>query len=136
MKTIKIEIDLVPRGKERVAPGRFKPYLPKKTVDYEEVIRNACQEQAFLEGFEPLQHFAEVRIQARMPVPQSLSKKKQQALLDGVKYTKKPDADNIEKSALDAMNKVIYIDDRIVWDLGTRKIYSENPGLTITVTGM
>ncbi len=136
VKTFQINIAITPIGKERARIGKWGAYTPAKTVAYELQIKNACQEQAFLEGFEPLSKFAMVSIVARMPVPKSASKKDAKALLDGSIHTKKPDVDNITKAILDAMNEVVYTDDNIVHRISAEKIYSENPGLTITVTGM
>ncbi len=55
-------------------------------------------------------------------------------MLDGhIRPTKTPDADNIAKSVLDALNKVAYKDDSCVVDLIVEKWYSENPRVEVYI---
>ncbi len=57
--------------------------------------------------------------------PKSLSKKKKEELLYQINYTKKPDADNIAKAILDALNGLAYKDDSQVSALLVLKDYGE-----------
>ena len=67
--------------------------------------------------------------------PKSFSKKKQQSCLDGKMLPRsKPDADNVAKIFLDAMNKVIYRDDSDVTELIVRKFYSQHEGVQVIVS--
>ena len=46
---------------------------------------------------------------------------------------KKPDADNVVKVVLDALNKIAYYDDTQVVDLQIRRFYGENPRTVVTI---
>ncbi len=47
---------------------------------------------------------------------------------------KKPDLDNLEKFVLDCGNGILWLDDRYIVQLSSRKIYSKNPCTIIEVT--
>ena len=47
--------------------------------------------------------------------------------------TKKPDADNVMKIILDALNGVAYEDDRQIVALAIRKTYGEKPGVRVEI---
>ena len=75
---------------------------------------------------EPLKTPLKAFIYISVPIPQSYSKKRTQACLDGSeKPTKKPDIDNIIKAFLDSMNEIIYLDDTQVIELHSTKVYGE-----------
>lgn len=60
------------------------------------------------------------------PVPQSYSKKKRGECIAGlIKPTVKPDIDNVLKAVLDAMNGVVYADDKQVFEVTVTKQYTE-----------
>ena len=61
-------------------------------------------------------------------MPKSDSKKVQSLKLSGrIRPTQKPDADNIAKSVLDALNGLAYADDKQVVTLEVDKHYGEEP---------
>lgn len=67
--------------------------------------------------------------------PKSWSKKrKEQAYNDEIMPTVKPDVDNYAKAILDAMNGVVYPDDRQIVALKVTKFYSEESFTHITVS--
>lgn len=59
-------------------------------------------------------------VTAFFTVPKSTSKKKA-AALDGTPHTKRPDADNVAKAILDALNGHAYNDDSAIEALTVRK---------------
>ena len=49
-------------------------------------------------------------------------------MLEGeIRHTKKPDAENVSKSILDALNKLAYDDDSNIVELHIEKWYSDSP---------
>lgn len=63
-----------------------------------------------------------------MPIPKSLSKKKQDILhCQCLPHTKKPDIDNLVKFYMDCLNGVVYYDDSYVYSISAKKNYSFNP---------
>lgn len=61
-----------------------------------------------------------------MPIPKSLSKKKQKALVS-TPHMKRPDMDNLLKGFQDA----IFPEDGHVWRVQMQKIYSSVPGIFV-----
>ena len=71
-------------------------------------------------------------VTAFFTVPKSTSKKKA-AALDGTPHTKRPDADNLAKAILDALNVHAYNDDSAVSSLTVRK-YQTTGASSVEVT--
>lgn len=102
----------IPVGKSR---PRFTKdghtYTPQKTREYEDKVVQCWQYQSgkgFAAGV-PLKAI----VTAFFTVPKSTSKKKA-AALDGAPHIKRPDADNVAKAILDALNGHAYNDDSAI----------------------
>lgn len=66
--------------------------------------------------------------------PARTTKKDYIKIQNGEKFpTRKPDADNIVKAVLDALNGSAYYDDAQVIEITVRKLFSFDEGLTVTV---
>lgn len=75
-----------------------------------------------------------MRIMVNKPIPKSWPKwKRKAALLNQFLPIKKPDLDNYEKSPLDALSKIVYVDDAQVTDKITTKRYAAEPSLIVIV---
>ena len=104
------------RGKQR---PRFntktgRAFTSNQTINYENWIKQCYIEQSnkLLQG--PIR----ARIEIYYSVPKKYSKRKIEAIKDGIDYPmKKPDADNIAKIVLDSLNKIAYEDDKQVVEL-------------------
>ncbi|MFG1454555.1 RusA family crossover junction endodeoxyribonuclease [Xanthobacter sp. V2C-8] len=122
-----------PHGKGRPRFTRAgHAYTDAKTRRYEDVLRLAAQSE--MGARPPLDGPVSVQVEARMPVPVSWSRKKQAAALAGeVAPTSKPDIDNIIKS-LDALNQVVFRDDRQIVHAVVRKLYHQAPALIIRIS--
>ncbi|WP_338854763.1 RusA family crossover junction endodeoxyribonuclease [Clostridium perfringens] len=110
------------RGKARPRVCRGHAFTPKDTVQYEKLVRDCYKEQdgRYLEGS------IKALIIAYYKIPKSYSKKRVQAIRDGLeKPTKKPDADNIAKIILDSLNGIAYKDDSQIVELMVIKRYTE-----------
>ena len=114
----------VPKGRPRFARrGNFvSTYSPKITVDYELKASEAARQA--MGSSEPLKTPVAAYIYITVPIPQSYSKKRSTACLDGLERPcKKPDIDNIIKAFLDSMNGIVYDDDTQVVSLHSTKRY-------------
>lgn len=110
------------RGKARPRVCRGHAFTPKDTVQYEKLVRDCYKEQdgRYLEGY------IKALIIAYYKIPKSYSKKRVQAIRDGLeKPTKKPDADNVAKIILDSLNGIAYKDDSQIIELRIIKRYTE-----------
>ncbi|EGT5619375.1 RusA family crossover junction endodeoxyribonuclease [Clostridium perfringens] len=111
------------RGKARPRICRGHAFTPKDTVQYEKLVRDCYKKQdgRYLEG--PIKAL----IIAYYKIPKSYTKKRVQAIRDGLeKTTKKPDADNIGKIILDSLNGIAYKDDSQIIELRVIKRYTED----------
>ena len=122
--TFKVEATPVGKGRPKFARrGNFvSTYTPTKTRDYEYLIRDAAKQA--MGSSEPLKTPVAAYIYITVPIPQSYSKKRFKACLDGSERPcKKPDIDNIVKAYLDSMNGIVYDDDTQVVSLHSTKVY-------------
>jgi Holliday junction resolvase RusA-like endonuclease len=124
-----------PFGKERAgrrivrgaAVEFVQSYNPPKTRKAEKVIAT-CARHAW--GARPLLSGVPVQMVVRcyMPIPPSWTKRKQiDAVAGRVRPISKPDWDNLGKLVSDALNEIIYEDDRVIWDAHVIKEYARDP---------
>ena len=102
---------------------RYGTYTPKKTKDYEQLIRNnyMAQDGTFFEKGIPVQ----ISIKAYKKPPKNTTKKNLKLIEQGLfLWVNKPDIDNICKSVLDALNGIAYADDGQVVKVETTKEYT------------
>jgi len=124
----------VGKGRPRFARrGNFvSTYSPQKTKTYEDEIRMMAK--AAMGASEALETPVTVAIYIRVGIPKSFSKQKRKDALANIERpTKKPDIDNIAKCFLDAMNGIVYLDDKQVVSLHITKEYAETPAVDVMV---
>ena len=124
---VKFNVFGKPRGKQRPrlcsVDGRNIVYTPKQTIEYEKLIKASyiASSKVFFERNIPI----EINILAYFFHKSSIEF-----------ATKKPDADNIIKIVLDALNKVAFYDDAQVSKICFEKRYSKMPRLEITIQNL
>ncbi len=134
----------IPQGKAR---PRFtkagRSYTPAKTRRYEQDVRDTALKAAAIQGY--TKHSKDTPlaacISAWFPVPASWPKKKRAAAMAGDIYpTAKPDADNIAKAVLDALNGIAFHDDKQVVSCTVRKRYTfrddDSPRIVVHIAPM
>jgi Holliday junction resolvase RusA-like endonuclease len=85
-------------------------------------------------GRQPFTGALSVSIRIRLDVPASMSKKQRARILAGEEpYLGRIDCDNAAKAALDAMNAVVFGDDKQITRLWVTKEPSANPGIDVKV---
>lgn len=124
-----------PRGKERVktaADGHA--YTPERTVTFEGRLAYAAQ--IAMGDRPPLDGPLQLDVRMYMAVPASKPKKWREAALRGeIRPTQKPDWDNGGKLT-DALNLIVWIDDKQIVDGRVRKWYSDRPRTEIRVSAV
>lgn len=140
MTDIRIRLDGPPRGKGRprfrnirTKDGRafVSTYTDSKTVSYETAL--AMQATLAMAGQSPLSGALRVSVFAGMPIPKSWSHSKRRSAVEGrILPTVKPDVDNTLK-LLDALNKIVWIDDNQIVNAEISKRYAEQPYLLVVV---
>ena len=104
--------------------GFIRTYTPKATLDYQKLVADSYLEK--YGNLKPLEGALVMEINAFFNVPKSYSKKKKAELMGKPNTQHNGDVDNIAKSVLDGLNGVAYDDDTIIYDLHTRKYYSDD----------
>lgn len=121
-----------PRGKQRPKVTRNGTYTPEETKRYEQKVL-AC----FLNEYprmKPIRNGVNVHITAFFEIPKSYGKARRERILNGLERpTKKPDADNIAKIILDALNGKVILDDKQVVVLTVKKHYSTIPRVEVLI---
>ena len=129
--TILVNGTAVAKGRPRATRKGFVD-TPAATRKYEAHARLAAG--LAMEGRPPLQGPVKLELLVELPIPMSWSKRKHAAAIVGdVMPTSRPDLDNYVKSALDAINTIVVVDDSQVVEVHGRKKYGEAPKLVATV---
>ena len=107
-------------------------YTPEKSRVYKEIVRVSAKQ--VMKGRPPAKGPLLVTMVVCKSVPQSWSKKKQQAAyLDKVKPEAKPDLDNYIKAVWDGCNGILWEDDGQVVQVRAEKKYSSKPCVIMKV---
>jgi Holliday junction resolvase RusA-like endonuclease len=130
-----------PRGKGRPRFKIIKPkgrpqfvsvYTDADTAEYEASLAAVGREA--MGSMAPLDEALTVFIEVFVPIPASWSKKAQEAARRGdVMPESKPDGDNYQKIAGDALNKIVWVDDSSIVMWQCLKRYSDFPRMRISV---
>ena len=121
-----IDGEPIPKGRPRFrVMGKFvQAYTPAKTKKEEQRIREEIKKQFIRK---PFSYPIAVDIDFFFTIPKTYfrSKKKIQELADNYYYhTSRPDCDNLAKLVLDAMNGLVYEDDKQIFGLRIVKMYA------------
>ena len=128
------------RTRAAVFNGHAKVYEDSDSKSQKAYVRQACIREMKETGIHGIPHYTDrgisVSIDACFIPPESMSKKKRLAIATGcIRPCKKPDVDNIAKLVLDALNGVIYKDDKDVSSLTVFKRYcADTQGLVVSLT--
>ncbi len=128
MNTIVFHIPGTPVGKGRprfARRGKFvTTYTPEKTASYENLVKVKAMDA--MRGGKPFERALSAHIYLTVTPPESWSKKKKAQAINGEIYpTSKPDMDNVIKGIFDAMNEIVYKDDKQIVSLLCIKRYGE-----------
>lgn len=127
----------VGKGRPKFARrGNFvTTYTPEKTASYENLVKLAAAEA--MQGRAIIDGAVAVTIALYVTPPASWSKKKQREALEGAIFpTSKPDVDNVIKGIFDAMNDIVFRDDKQACDVSVQKRYAETPRAFVKVTAL
>ena len=137
--TLFFTVDGKVRGKGRPRFRRcgnyVQTYTDSATREYEQAIRNAFLKQC--KPSAPMECALEVRIMACYGKTKGMSKAFWERCENGEERpTKKPDADNIAKAVLDALNGTAWKDDNQVVALTVVKKYYYEDKLVISISDL
>jgi Holliday junction resolvase RusA-like endonuclease len=120
-------------GRQANGSGGFA-ITPKKQRNNTAALKAIASREMI--GRQPFDGPVRLDLSAECAIPSSWSKKKQDLAVAGVlRPAKKPDLSNIAKQAEDALNTIVYTDDKLIVEYTTlRKVYSRQPKIVVTVT--
>lgn len=127
----------VGKGRPKFARrGNFvTAYTPEATANYENLVKLAAHRA--MNGREAFAVAVSCNISIEVEPAPSWSNKKRLSALSGVLLpTSKPDLDNVAKGILDAMNDIVFKDDKQVVSLTISKKYSEQSRASVEVVAL
>ena len=137
---IKIFGEPVAKGRPKFRKmGKFvQTYTPTKTMKEEKRLKEALK--SFYDKA-PLSGPLAVDLHFSFGIPKSYTKKRIKEIeSNGYYHTNKPDCDNLAKLVLDAMNGIIYEDDKQIYSLHIVKKYvspeTDDPNIEIFIGGL
>ena len=116
-----------PKGKARHRTTRYgHTYTPKENIEYENLVKTCFQDQN--PNYKLLEGSLQAEIICYYSIPKSASKNKKEQMRRNIsRPTKTPDADNVAKAVLDALNKTAFDDDKQIVELIVHKYYGDTP---------
>jgi Holliday junction resolvase RusA-like endonuclease len=124
---------------EPVAKGRPRftrrgiAYTPKKTSEYEELVRLSY----FASGARRYDDKTPLKMElkAYFPIPKHTSKIQVEKMEKGeILPVKKPDCDNLMKIVADSLNNIAYGDDKQITEMKITKRYSTTPRVEVEIS--
>lgn len=134
MVKIVIPIDPVAQGRPRITVRGGYPhaYDPPKSRQYKHEIQHYLKTQ--YPDMTPSSRPLVITLRFYRSVPKSFSKKKKEAAEEAVLVpVTKPDLDNYIKGMLDAMNGILWEDDRQIVGIYASKRYSSLPRTEVEI---
>lgn len=115
--------------------GFMRKYTPADVTNYANWVKISFQKEhpthlpSIFAGY-----YLEVKIFVYMKVPASFSNKKRELALNGyLRPDKKPDWDNISKNICDALNGIVWPDDKAIVDGEFHKLYAETDYTVVVI---
>lgn len=135
--TFTLNIPGEPRGQGRPRFARttsgVTTYTDSETKGYQNLIRT----MANIARVRMIDGPVSIAIVAYFEIPKSASKSRQRDMRQGMFYpTKRPDADNISKAVLDALNGIAFKDDAQVCELTIRKRWADEPSVRVEIKAL
>ena len=138
MIEFKVEGKAVPQPRPRVVRmrnGQTRAYNSEKSVVYKRIVKAAALSEMNRQQLTMTDRPLAMRLTFVFTPPKSYTKKKLEAVKSGeLRYTKKPDLDNLAKSILDACNNTVYKDDSQIITLSINKEYGHTDHVAVEIT--
>ena len=123
------------RARSFIRNGKIGHYTPNKTMSYENLVKIMAAEA--MDGLNPIDEAVLMNVGLYVQIPSSWAKKKQMQARNGeVRPTTKPDCSNTVKGIEDALNGVVYLDDKQIVELSVKKYYSDLPRAEIEIKSL
>jgi Holliday junction resolvase RusA-like endonuclease len=123
----------IPKSRPRFT-FRGRTYTPARTVEYEKTVREAAMQA--MGASEALETPVSVFIHVTYAIPQSYTKKRKEACLNGFERPMTRnfgDLDNVVKSLTDGMNEIVYKDDSQIVGIHATKVFGTESLVQIMV---
>lgn len=128
---IEPQSQLRPRAAYNAQSRHIVVYDPKQTHEYKQRLHQLAQKQYTQPAFTQA---LKVDVSFFRPVQTSLSNKERERRISGEhRPVVKSDIDNYIKALFDALNGVVWQDDKQIVDLSAHKFYSDKPRIEIEV---
>lgn len=131
---VALNLPVIPFGKQSIRHrkvGNFcRAYTHPDTVAAMEEIKMHARNQ--LKGFEPYDKAIFMELDAFITPPESWTKRKKADAIAGlVHMDAKPDMSNVTKLVEDALNGIVFCDDKKIVGFTCNKYYAEKPAIEL-----
>ncbi|WP_102411379.1 RusA family crossover junction endodeoxyribonuclease [Beduinella massiliensis] len=117
------------KGRPRFDTRSGHAYTPDATRKAEESVKSLAGH------IKPVERYARIKVTAWHGIPSGTSNAVRMQMISGdIRPAVKPDADNILKLVLDALNGIAYADDRQIVEASIEKWYALTPRVEIEIT--
>lgn len=130
---MKFPVAAIGKGRPRVGRNGIV-YTPKTTAEFERFIK--AQAKIIMAGEKPFPATDALRVEIRYiyEMPKSWAKwKKDLASVWFIPKITKPDIDNADKAILDALNGVVWEDDKCIYKLTSMKVWGHSDMIEVVV---
>lgn len=119
----------------RTATGKSKAVNSRQSITYKRIVKMTAKSYMNKQRLTMTERSLAMRLTFVFTPPKSYTKKKLMAVESGeLRYTKKPDLDNLAKGILDALNGTVYKDDSQIITLSINKEYGHTDHVLIKIT--
>lgn len=115
--------------KPYVRTTQKQKYVDKRYLSYKDYKEHIMLLASHYLNFVPKGNAVEIDLTFKMPIPKSKAK----IIAEGRPHMNTPDVDNLVKGFFDAVNGVAWEDDKQVFKVSAKKVYSQQPGIEIQV---
>lgn len=128
------------KGRPRFSRKSGAAFTPAKTRNHEAFVRMLATEAMEEDGYDgslraPLDKPVKLIVQVFCTIPPSWNKAKREAAKANILRPGKPDLDNVIKSIGDAMNGVVFADDKLIYRVEATKMFADIACTTVEVHG-
>ena len=137
MRTFVLPINPIPKGRPRFNSKTGRTYTPNRTKDFQNEVRKwVCRNLGEFFDYPMYEKGFSVAISIDFIYKRSIDMSKK-SIPDGLLWRPKgDDIDNLQKSVLDALNEVLWADDRQIVEVNARKLWAakgDEPRICIVI---
>lgn len=131
---LEVKIPMRPISKDRPRFTNGRCYTTERTKLAEDAIAWVVKAEMIKQNVSIFDKAISMGLEFGFKLPRNMTKAEKEMLKDNQFHNiKKPDLDNICKLVMDSLNKVAYVDDKLIVHLNAVKIFGEEDFINIKI---